>query len=99
MFSFRHEVSIRRSREEVLALLMRFEDIPKFVPQVVSAEQTSPSVRTRRATTPPAQAAHLASAVVARGRPAMTASATSSPRQPVSSTSFSSRTHERRSRG
>ena len=42
MFTFRHELIIRRSPEEVLALLTRFEDIPKFVPQVASAEQTTP---------------------------------------------------------
>ena len=41
MFAFRQAVQIRRSSEDVFALLTRFEDIPKFVPQVVSAEQTS----------------------------------------------------------
>ncbi len=42
MFTFRHALTIRCSREDVLSLLTRFEDIPKFVPQVVSAEQTTP---------------------------------------------------------
>jgi uncharacterized protein YndB with AHSA1/START domain len=41
MFQFRHSVRIRRRPRDVFALLTRFEDIPKFVPQVVSAEQTS----------------------------------------------------------
>jgi carbon monoxide dehydrogenase subunit G len=41
MFEFRHRVPIRRPPQDVFALLTRFEDVPKFVPQVVSAEQTS----------------------------------------------------------
>ncbi len=32
---------VRRPPQHVFALLTRFEDIPKFVPQVASAEQTS----------------------------------------------------------
>jgi ligand-binding SRPBCC domain-containing protein len=41
MFEFREAVRVSRPPEDVFALLTRFEDIPKFVPQVVSAEQTS----------------------------------------------------------
>jgi ligand-binding SRPBCC domain-containing protein len=41
MFEFHEAVRISRPPEDVFALLTRFEDIPKFVPQVVSAEQTS----------------------------------------------------------
>jgi carbon monoxide dehydrogenase subunit G len=41
VFTFRVSLTIRRSPEAVLDLLTRFEDIPKFVPQVDSAEQTS----------------------------------------------------------
>lgn len=39
MFEFREAVRISRAPEDVFALLTRFDDIPKFVPQVVSAEQ------------------------------------------------------------
>ena len=42
MFQFHRALIIHRPPEEVFGLLTRFEDIPKFVPQVVSAEQTSP---------------------------------------------------------
>ena len=42
MFTFRVDLVIRRPPEAVLELLTRFQDIPKFVPQVESAEQTSP---------------------------------------------------------
>lgn len=42
MFSFRQAVSIRRPPQAVFELLTRFEEIPKYVPQVTSAEQTSP---------------------------------------------------------
>jgi carbon monoxide dehydrogenase subunit G len=41
VFTFQVSLTIRRPREAVLDLLTRFEDIPKFVPQVDSAEQTS----------------------------------------------------------
>lgn len=41
MFTFRESVHIARPPEDVFAALTRFEDIPRFVPQVVSAEQTS----------------------------------------------------------
>ncbi len=41
MFAFRHAVRIRRPPQDVFELLTRFEEIPKFVPQVTSAEQTS----------------------------------------------------------
>jgi uncharacterized protein YndB with AHSA1/START domain len=41
MFEFHEAVRISRPPEDVFALLTRFEEIPKFVPQVVSAEQTS----------------------------------------------------------
>lgn len=42
MFAFRHAIHIARPPQDVFVALTRFEDIPKFVPQVVSAEQTSP---------------------------------------------------------
>ena len=42
MFAFREVVAIARPPQEVFRVLTRFEDIPKFVPQVASAEQTSP---------------------------------------------------------
>ena len=42
MFAFREVVVIARPPQEVFRVLTRFEDIPKFVPQVASAEQTSP---------------------------------------------------------
>lgn len=42
MFRFRRAVHIARPPNEVFDALTRFEDIPKFVPQVASAEQTSP---------------------------------------------------------
>ena len=42
MFKFRQAVHIARPPNEVFDALTRFEDIPKFVPQVTSAEQTSP---------------------------------------------------------
>ncbi len=41
MFRFRQALPIRRPPHEVFELLTRFEDIPRFVPQVVSAQQTS----------------------------------------------------------
>jgi uncharacterized protein YndB with AHSA1/START domain len=41
VFTFEISLTIRRSPEAVLDLLTRFEDIPQFVPQVDSAEQTS----------------------------------------------------------
>jgi carbon monoxide dehydrogenase subunit G len=43
VFTFQVSLTIRRPPEAVLDLLTRFEDIPKFVPQVDSAEQTSSS--------------------------------------------------------
>lgn len=41
MFEFRQALTVRRPPEDVFRLLTRFADIPRFVPQVVSAEQTS----------------------------------------------------------
>ena len=42
VFQFQLIQTIRRTPEDVLALLTSFREIPRYVPQVSSAEQTSP---------------------------------------------------------
>jgi hypothetical protein len=42
MFAFRLSLVIRRPPADVFGLFIRFEEIPKYVPQLTSAEQTSP---------------------------------------------------------